>query len=237
MKRNSLILAAWLAFLLPAGAQEDPKTPPPQDPPKTEGPTFDDLKKSLGEVQEKEAKDEAEKRDRAIHQNHEDTLRIYSGVSAGKGADAANLARRLQANQALEQKYAKSLEGSTSELAAMRAQYINRTMNLKKGLDEGRLSREAYDKLLDEDTKRFRNREKELIEDIAFYNEEIASARKLTKELSVKKELLEFDPFDPDRKDETAKAAGARENMADRLKKTVSELSGYRPRSVLDYLK
>ena len=48
--------------------------------------------------------------------------------------------------------------------------------NLKKSMDEGKLSKDAYEKLLGEDTKRFRNREKEIIEDMAFYNDEISNA-------------------------------------------------------------
>ena len=235
MRRNSATLVLTLALSLPAWGQDPPRPEAPkQDPP---GPTFDDLKNSLGELQEKQAKEDAEKRDKAIQKNYEDTLKIYGGVAAGKGADLANLSRRLQSNQALEQKYAKLLEGSTGDLASMRAQFINRTMNLKKSVDEGKLSREAYEKLLEEDTKRYRNREKELIEDIAFYNEEISTARRSTKELSVKKELLAFDPFDPNKKEEQAKAEARREGLAESLKKTVSELSGYKVRSVLDYLK
>lgn len=234
--KNSVLAAVFAAALSTPLAAQDDKQDPPVPPVKQDPPAFDDLKNSLGELQEKQAKEDQEKRDRQIQKNYEEALKIYGSVSAGKGADLANVTKRLQANQALEQKYAKLLEQATADLATMRAQYINRTMNLKKGLDEGKLSRDSYDKLLEDDTKKFRNREKELIEDIAFFNEEISNSRKLQKELLVKKELLSFDPFDPGKKEEPA-PAGPRPGIAESLKKTVSELSGYSNKSVLDLLR
>ena len=224
MRKSDFVGALAFAVAIPGWAQDPP-------------PTFDDLKNSLGDLQKKQEQDDNAARESAIHRNYEDTLKIYGNtLGGGKSGDLANVGRRLEVNQALEAKYAKLLEKAQGDLATMRAQYINRTMNLKKSLDEGKLSRDAYDKLLTDDTKRFRNREREIIEDMAFFNEEISNARKLNKDLGLKKELLQFDPFDPDKKEEPATAV-RKDGLAENLKKTVSELSGYKPRSVLDYLK
>ncbi len=98
-------------------------------------------------------------------------------------------------NKGLEGKYDKLLKTARTGLATTRAQYVNRTVGLKKSLDEGKISKEAYDKLLEEDTKRFRNRERELLEDISFYQDEYQNAQKSSKDLATKKELMSFDPF------------------------------------------
>jgi hypothetical protein len=208
-----------------------------QDPPKEEsGPTFDDLKKDLGDLKAKQDKEENDRRDAQVQRNMEETLRIYGEVLNGKGTDAANVDKRLKTNQTLAAKYARLLESARAELARLRSAYVTRTLTLKKSLDEKKISAEAYDKLLDEDTRKYRNREKELVDDIVFYESEHATASKLNKDLGVKKELLEFDPFQAEDADKVAADArpAPKTTLADRLQKKVWGLSGYRTKSVVD---
>jgi hypothetical protein len=207
-----------------------------QDPPKDGGgPTFEDLKKDLGELKAKQDRDENERREQQVQRNMEDTLKIYGEVLNGRGTDAVNVDKRLKTNQTLEQKYARMLEAARTDLARLRSAYVSRTLTLKKSLEERKLTQEAYDKLLEEDTRKFRNREKELVDDIAFYEQEHATAKKLAKDLGVKKELLEFDPFQPeDAIGPNAEKPAPRASVADRLQKKVWGLSGFRTKSVVD---
>ncbi len=227
MRKSSALLIA-LALAGSAWAQ-DGDTPKKQDPP-----TFEDLKKNLGEVEEKQSRDENEKRDAHIQKNQEDTLKIYSDTLNKKNGELQNVSRRLEINKALQVKYTRLLDGARNELALMKSQYINRTVALKKSVDDGKISKEAYEKLLEEDTKRFRNREKELVDDIAFYEEELRTAAAMAKDLAVKKELMEFDPFAGEKPDGPK---GPRPGIAEKIKKTMAEMSGYRSKSVIDTLR
>lgn len=224
-------LSALFLLALPARAQDAPKEG--QDPPP---PTFEDLRKDLETLKQKGDKENEEKRDREVQKNMEDTLRIYEGVLKGRNGDLENTSKRLGANQALVAKYEKLLDGARTELARLRSSYVNRTLTLRKSLDDGKITPEAYEKLLDEDTRKFRNREKELVDDIAFYQTELETASKLAKDLSVKKELLEFDPFRPEDPSAEPGPEVQRTSLADRLRKKVRDLSGFTRRSVVEVL-
>jgi hypothetical protein len=201
-----------------------------------EAPTFDDLKTSLGDLEKKESKEETEKRDAIIQKNYDDTLKIYGNALGKRGGDLINVDRRLDVNKGLESKYDRLLKGARNALAATRSQFINRTVALKKSLDEGKVSKEAYEKLLEEDTKRFRNREKELLDDIAFYQDEHENALRASKDLATKKELMAFDPFGgPEAGPEADKPPKV--GIAQKVRATLAEVSGYRAQSVVDTLR
>lgn len=223
------LLLAWGSAFAPlgeaGGRQDDPKG----------APTFEDLKSSLGELEEKKSREDTEKRDAIVQKNQEETLKIYGDTLGKRNGDVQNVAKRLEINKALLSKYGRALEQARADLATLQAQYINRTVALKRSQEQGRISPEAHDKLLEEDTKRFRNREKELADDIASYQEEVRIAERQEKDLALKKELMEYDPFGGEKPEE--KAGTPRLGYGDKMRRTVTELSGYRPRSVLDSLK
>lgn len=201
-----------------------------------ENPTFDDLKTSLGDLEQKESKEEKDRRDTIVQKNVDETLKIYSDALGKKNGELQNVNRRLDVNKGLEGKYDKLLKAARVGLATTRAQFINRSVALKKSLDEGKISKEAYEKLVEEDTKRFRNREREFMEDIAFYGDELQNAQKSAKDLSTKKELMSFDPFGgPAPTDEKDKPPPP--GVVQKLKSTLAEVSGYNARSVVDALK
>jgi len=208
--RNSVVVALLLSCALPALAQESRRLPVDSDKGDSDrgskassetakhsqdNLTFDDLRNSLGDLEQKESKEETSKRDTIVQKNVDETLKIYSDTLGKRNGELQNVNRRLDANKGLEGKYDKLLKTARTGLATTRAQYVNRTVGLKKSLDEGKISKEAYDKLLEEDTKRFRNRERELLEDIAFYQDEFQNAQKSSKDLATKKELMSFDSF------------------------------------------
>jgi hypothetical protein len=201
-----------------------------------ESPTFDDLKNSLGDLEQKESREEKDKRDAVVQRNFDDTLRIYNDALGKRNGDLLNVSRRLDVNKGLESKYDRLLKASRIALATTRSQFVNRTVGLKKSLDEGKISRDVYEKLLEEDTKRYRNREKELLDDIAFNQEELQNAQRATKDLATKKELMSFDPFasnDPAAEPDKTPRIG----IAQKVQQTLAEVSGYRSRSVVDTLK
>ncbi|MBI2932074.1 MAG: hypothetical protein HYY16_10530 [Planctomycetes bacterium] len=222
MRRSSLVFLLALLGATPAGGQDPP-------------PTFEDLKKSLGELQQKQEREDDEKREALVQKNREETLKIYGDTLERRDGELQNVSRRLEVNKGLQSKYARLLETARAELASMRSQYVNRTIALKRSFDDGKISKEAYEKLLDEDTQRFRNREKELAEDISFYEDEGRIANGLVKDLGVKKELMEFDPFDGDREDEAAPKDPP--GIADKVRQAIAQVGGYRPRSVVDTLR
>ena len=226
--RNSLTILVCLA--LPAFAQETAKST-------SENPTFDDLRNSLGDLEQKESKDEKSKREAIVQKNVEETLKIYSDTLGKKNGDMQNVNRRLEVNKGLETKYDRLLKTARNGLATTRAQFINRTISLKKSLDEGKISKDAYEKLLDEDTKRFRNRERELQEDISFYLDEFNTAQRSSKDLSTRKEMMTFDPFGGNKEEAADKEKPAPPTMAQKVKSTLGEVSGYGTRSVVDSLK
>jgi len=250
-RSDALAILAILGLSTPVLAQEVRKSPPPTErvdsdkgkglttdsaKAPAEAPTFDDLKTSLGDLEKKESKEETEKRDAIIQRNYDDTLKIYGNALGKKNGDVINVDRRLDVNKGLEGKYDRMLKASKNALASTRSQFINRTVALKKSLDEGKVSKEAYDKLLEDDTKRFRNREKELQDDIAFYQEEYQNAQRSSKELATKKELMSFDPFGgPEAVPEAEKQPKI--SIAQKVRSTLSEVSGYRSQSVVDTLK
>src|SRR6185436_5865869 len=175
-------------------------------------------------------------KDAIVQKNVDETLKIYSDALGKKNGELQNVNRRLDVNKGLEGKYDKLLKASRVGLATTRAQFINRSVALKKSLDEGKISKEAYEKLVEEDTKRFRNREREFLEDIAFYQDELQNAQKSAKDLSTKKELMSFDPFGgPQPTDEKDKPPPP--GVVQKLKTTLAEVSGYGTRSVVDALK
>jgi hypothetical protein len=200
-----------------------------------ENPTFDDLRNSLGELEQKESKEEKDKRDAIVQKNVDDTLKIYGDALGKRNGDLQNVNHRLDVNQGLEGKYDKLLKAARVKLAVTRSQYINRTVALKKSLDDGKISKDAYDKLLDDDTKRYKNREKELQDDIAFYQEEHSNAQRSVKDLATKKELMAFDPFGGEQAAEAEQAPKI--GIAQKLKATLADVSGYKMRSVVDTLK
>jgi len=226
--RNSLALAFVLALSSAAFTQETTKNT-------GENPTFDDLKNSLGDLEQKESKEEVGKREAIVQRNQDETLKIYSDALGKRNGEITNVNRRLDVNKVLEVKYEKLLTTARNGLGATRAQFINRNVALKKTLDEGKISKEAYEKLLEEDTKRFRNRERELLDDIKFYSEEYQTAQRSGKELATKKELMQFDPFGE--KAPAGEKAPPQPNMVQKLKSTLNEASGYGSRSVVDGLK
>ena len=248
--RSSLCLALVVALGLPALAQETRRVSSDSDKSESdkvrsssdagksssENPTFDDLKNSLGDLELKESKEEKDKREAIVQKNTDETLKIYSDALGKRNGELSNVNKRLDVNKGLEGKYDRLLKTARTGLAGTRAQFINRTIALKKSLDEGKISKEAYEKLLEEDTKRFRNRERELLEDIAFYQDEFQNAQKSTKDLSTKKELMSFDPFggnDPAAEKDKPPQPG----IAQKVKSTLGEVSGYGTRSVVDSLK
>jgi hypothetical protein len=199
----------------------------------SESPTFDDLRNSLGDLEQKESKEEKDKREAIVQKNYDETLRIYNDALGKRNGDLANVNRRLDVNRGLEGKYDTLLKAARTNLASTRAQFINRSVALKKSLDDGKISKDAYEKLFDSDTKRFRNREKELLEDIAFYQDELQNAQRSAKDLSTKKELMSMDPFvSADREVEREKAP--QPGVEQKIKRTLADVSGYSGSSVLD---
>lgn len=245
--RSVYLIILALCSSLPALAQEARQLPPEagkaeSDRKKTaaemaknasESPTFDDLRSSLGDLEQKESKAEKDKREAIVQKNYDDTLRIYHDALGRRNGDVANVNRRLDVNRGLEGKYDTLLKAARTNLASTRAQFINRSVALKKSLDDGKISREAYDKLFESDTKRFRNRERELLEDIAFYLDELQNAQRSAKDLATKKELMSMDPFVPaDREVEREKPP--QPSVEQKLKRTLADVSGYTGSSVLD---
>jgi len=219
-----------LFLSLPAFAQEGARNT-------SESPTFDDLRNSLGDLEQKESKEEKNKRDAIVQKNVEETLKIYSDTLGKKNGDMQNVSRRLEVNKGLETKYDRLLKTARNGLATTRAQFINRTISLKKSMDEGKISKDAYEKLLEEDTKRFRNRERELQEDISFYLDEFNTAQRSSKELGTRKEMMTFDPFGGNNAESQEKEKPAQPTMAQKIKTTLGDVSGYGTRSVVDSLK
>ena len=232
--RNSLVLA----FALASAAYGQDKTEKSSEQTKnvTENPTFDDLKNSLGDLELKESKEETSKREAIVQRNADETLKIYSDALGKRNGDLTNVTHRLDVNKGLEGKYDRLLNTARNGLAATRAQFINRNVALKKTLDEGKISKEAYEKLLEEDTKRYRNRERELLDDIRFYSEEHQNAQRSTKDLATKKELIQFDPFG-EKVPAEEKNKPPSPTLVQKLKSTLAEASGYGSRSVVDGLK
>jgi hypothetical protein len=249
--RSSLLLAWVLVLSLSASAQDARRSSVESDrgdgdrgkasaaePTKgaAENPTFDDLKTSLGDLEQRESKEEKDRKDAIVQKNVDETLKIYGDALGKKNGELQNVNRRLDVNKGLEGKYDKLLKAARVGLATTRAQFINRSVALKKSLDEGKISKEAYEKLVEEDTKRFRNREREFMEDISFYQDELGNAQKSAKDLSTKKELMSFDPFGGN------EPAGEKDKppppgVVQKLKTTLAEVSGYGARSVVDALK
>ena len=232
--RNSLVLALALA-LAPALVAQD-KSDKSEQAKNVDNPTFDDLKNSLGDLELKESKEETSKREAIVQKNADETLKIYSDALGKRNGDLTNVNHRLDVNKGLEGKYDRLLGTARNGLAATRAQFINRNVALKKTLDEGKISKEAYEKLLDEDTKRFRNRERELLDDIRFYNDEHQNAQRSAKELATKKELMQFDPFG-EKTPAGEKDKPPSPTLVQKLKSNLAEVSGYGSRSVVDGLK
>lgn len=228
-RRNSLLLAAALLAPAWAWAQDEAK----QDQPK-EDPTFESLRTNLENLEKTEQKNAEEKRKETIRRNQQETLKIYERALNRNSTELGNVTRRLQVNQGIEAKYRKSLEETREELAKVQSRYLGRTLALKKSLDEGRISKDTYDRLVEEDGEKFRNREAELKEDLEFYAKEIETARKLIKELTLRKELLQIDPFEPDKATEVESPNGA---LADRVRSRIESLAGFREMSVLDLKK
>ncbi len=199
--------------------------------------SFDDLRSSLKKVDEKNTKEKQEKRSEKIRKNHNETLAIYERVLRRRSGDLNNVATRLKVNEGLDAKYGRLLETAGAELALLRSTWVNRTLALKKSLDEGKISRLAYSKLTEQDGQKYRNRESELKDDIVFYMEELSISRERIKELKLKKELLEFDPFEPQNLDVTEGPEKPRLGIADRLRSRVRTIARYQDLSVVDELK
>lgn len=233
--RNSLVLAVALCLSSAAFASQE-KTSSESAKNTGDNPTFDDLKNSLGDLEQKESKEEVGKREAIVQRNQDETLKIYSDALGRRNGELSNVNRRLDVNKGLEGKYEKLLTTARNGLGATRAQFINRNVALKKTLDDGKISKEAYEKLLEEDTKRFRNRERELLDDIKFYSEEYQTAQRSNKDLSTKKELMQFDPFGGDAQ-AAEKNKAPQPSMVQKLKSTLAEASGYGARSVVDGIK
>ena len=233
--RNSVVLFVALSLSSAAFASQE-KTSSESAKNTGDNPTFDDLKNSLGDLEQKESKEEVGKREAIVQRNQDETLKIYSDALGRRNGELTNVNRRLDVNKGLEGKFEKLLTTARNGLGATRAQFINRNVALKKTLDEGKISKEAYEKLLEEDTKRFRNRERELLDDIKFYSEEYQTAQRSGKDLSTKKELMQFDPFGGDAP-AGEKNKAPQPNMVQKLKSTLGEVSGYGARSVVDGIK
>lgn len=233
--RNSLVLALALA-LAPALSAQDRSDKSEQAKNTADNPTFDDLKNSLGDLELKESKEETGKREAIVQKNADETLKIYSDALGRRNGDLTNVNHRLDVNKGLEGKYDRLLATARNGLAATRAQFINRNVALKKTLDDGKISKDAYEKLLEEDTKRFRNRERELLDDIRFYSEEHQNAQRSAKELATKKELMQFDPFG-EKTPAAEKDKPPSPTLVQKLKSNLADVSGYGARSVVDGLK
>lgn len=225
--RNSWLLAALLAPSLGAWAQDDPEKP-------KDDPTFEALRSNLEDLEKVEQKKSEETRKETIRRNQQDTLKIYERSLNRNSTEISNVSRRLQVNHGIIEKYQKSLDETREELAKLQARYVSRTLALKKSLDEGKISQDTYDRLLDEDGQKFRNREAELKEDLEFYSKEIETARKLVKELTLRKELLEIDPFQPEKPGEGENSSA---NLADRVRNRIESVAGFRDLSVIETLK
>lgn len=244
------ILGIALSLCLPALAQESRRIPSNAERGESDrskaateplrsaadSPTFDDLRSSLGDLEQRESKDEKEKREAVVQRNHEETLRIYEDALGKRNGELHNVTRRLAVNKGLEGKYDGLLKTARAGLATTRAQFINRTVSLKRSLEEGKIARDVYDRLCEEDTKRFRNREHELLEDIAFFQGELLSAQRSAKDLSTKKELMALDPFSPAER-EPEKEKPPKVVFEQQIKKTLGEVSGYTAPSVVDSIR
>ena len=223
--RNRLVLALIFLVGTPLVAQEEEKL------------TFDELRSNLREADQQTEKESEEKRSEKIRRNHNETLAIYERVLRRRSGDLNNVATRLKVTRGLEVKYSKLLKRSGSELALLRSTWINRTLALKKSREEGRISLAAYSRLIEQDGQKYRNRETELKEDIIFYTQELKISRETMKELKVKKELLEFDPFEPENLDSSGEGEAPRIGVADRVLHRVRTVARYQDQSVVDTIR
>ena len=227
--RSSLAILAAMLVAVPVLAQEGESDKGKEK----EKPTFEDLKGGLQKLEKDEEKQDEAKREEMVRKNHADTLAIYDRVLRKRNGELENVSSRLKVNEGLELKYSKLLETARADLALLRSRYVNRTLSLKASLEAGKVSKETYAKLLEEDGRKFRNRESELMDDIVLYTSELETARALVRQLTLEKELLGFDPFEPEKPDE--KSDGAQPpGIAERVRTKLQAIAGYRDMSIVE---
>src|SRR5581483_5647149 len=117
--RSSLTLALFLSLGLAAAAQEARRAPSETEKAEpdrartssetgkatTETPTFDDLRNNLGDLEQKESKEEKDKREAIVQKNFDETLRIYGDALGKRNGEVQNVNRRLDVSKGLEGKY------------------------------------------------------------------------------------------------------------------------------------
>ncbi len=201
MKRFSHTLAgAALVALLaaPAAAQEDGLKPIEDLEGWLEEDAIPDTPASAGEADplapeapaapRELTPEERARNERQIQRNYDEAEKIYEGII---GADpVAPLDRRIANNERIVSEYRQRIRTASEERRELQVQLYNRTFYLKQQLEQGKLNRDAYDRMIVEEERKYEQRNKVLRGHIEAWKQEYAAANARLTELKSKRQML-----------------------------------------------
>ncbi len=131
---------------------------------------------------------ERAKQQRQIERNYGEAEKIYEGII---GADPVEkLDRRIANNERIVKEYQQRIRGAAKERRELQVALYNRTFYLKQQVEQGKLTREAYERMITEEERKYRQRSKVLKEHYQAWKEELAAAQTRLRDLQSQRQML-----------------------------------------------
>lgn len=132
--------------------------------------------------------EERARNERQIQRNYDEAEKIYEGIIDSD--PVAPLDRRIANNERIVNEYRQRIRAASEERRELQVQLYNRTFYLKQQLEQGKLTRDAYDRMIVEEERKYEQRGKVLREHIEAWKQEYAAANARLTELKSKRQML-----------------------------------------------
>jgi hypothetical protein len=167
-----------------------------------------------------------------INGNYDATLAIYQSILDKQGTDPANLDRRIQSNEEMIAKYRPMLVNSENELRKIQVDFMNHAFQLKQQKETGQITEDMFGKMIQQEEMKHGRRRDSLVQDTAFYKDEITQAEIRLKDLKEQRRQVADRAAREGRNAAPKKKPG--EALFQGLSGTLEKLSGFQTRFTMD---
>ena len=132
--------------------------------------------------------EERAKRQRQIERNYGEAEKIYEGIINADPVE--KLDRRISNNERIVKEYQTRIRGAAKERRELQVSLYNRTFYLKQQVEQGKLTREGYERMITEEERKYRQRSAVLKEHYEAWKEELAAAQTRLRDLQSQRQML-----------------------------------------------
>ncbi len=180
-------------------------------------------------------------RERRISRNRRSAIETYEGILNNEDGELEGLETRLANNRRLIAKHRAALDEATGKRRFLQMDFLNRTLQLKKQRDDGKLTPPLFATLVEKEEDSYAVKIADLEDDIQFHQAELDSAVARTSDIGGQTDLIKASRVRGIRAREFAGPGGKKaapkplhERLVGDMRSSLRRVSKFRVRNTMD---